>query len=82
MYLVLSEFTSSPISFLQTTKASVFFFIICTLLPSILTYQFKPDVDMYHLILSPLGLPELSLWHMLNAKLKSSGDKASSSDYS
>jgi hypothetical protein len=35
--LSFSAFTSSPVSFLQTTKASLFFFIICTLLSSIVT---------------------------------------------
>jgi len=37
MYLVFSAFTSRPISSLAATKASVFFFIVCTLLPNILT---------------------------------------------
>jgi len=36
MYLVLSAFTSRPISLLAITKASMFFFILCTLLPNIL----------------------------------------------
>ena len=36
MYFVLSAFTSRPISLLAITKASVFFFIVHTLLPSIL----------------------------------------------
>ena len=37
MYLVLSAFTSRPVSLLAITKASVFFFMVCTLLPNILT---------------------------------------------
>ena len=37
MYVVLSVFISSPVSFLQTSKASVFFLTGCTVLPSILT---------------------------------------------
>jgi len=37
MYLVLSAFTSSPVYLLVTVKASVFFFIVCTLLSYILT---------------------------------------------
>jgi hypothetical protein len=37
MYLVLSVLTSSPISLWATTQASVFFFIVCLLPPSILT---------------------------------------------
>jgi len=31
MCLVLSTFTSSPVYVLATTKASVFFFVVCTL---------------------------------------------------
>jgi hypothetical protein len=34
MYLVLSAFTSSPISLVAATKASVFFFTACTLPPN------------------------------------------------
>jgi hypothetical protein len=34
MYLVLSVFTSSPISFVATTKASVFSFTVCALSPN------------------------------------------------
>jgi len=34
MYLVLSAFTSSLVSFLATNKASVFFFIVCMLAPN------------------------------------------------
>jgi hypothetical protein len=37
MYLVLSAFTSRPFSLLATTSASVFYFIVCMLLPNILT---------------------------------------------
>ena len=37
MYLVLSAFTSSPISLVATTKASAFSFTVCTLPPNILT---------------------------------------------
>jgi len=37
MYLVLLAITSSPVSLLATTKASVFFFTVRTLLPNILT---------------------------------------------
>jgi len=37
MYLVLSAFTYSPISFLATTKTSAFSFIVCMLPPYILT---------------------------------------------
>jgi hypothetical protein len=37
MYLVLSAFTSSPVSLLATTRGSVFFFVVCMLLPNILT---------------------------------------------
>jgi len=37
MYLVLSAFTSSPISLVATTKASAFSFTVCTLPPSIVT---------------------------------------------
>jgi len=38
MYLVLSAFTSSPVFLLATTKVSVFFFIVCMLLPNIYIY--------------------------------------------
>ena len=44
MCLVLSSFTSSPIPLLATTKASVFFFIVCTLLPNILTSSARPPI--------------------------------------
>ena len=37
MYLVLSAFTSSPISLVAATKVSAFFFTVCTLPPNILT---------------------------------------------
>jgi hypothetical protein len=47
MYLVLSAFTSSPISFLAATKASAFTFTI-----------YKPEADVHHLISSHPGLPE------------------------
>jgi len=35
MYLVLSAFTSSPVFLLAASKATVFFFIVCTLPPNI-----------------------------------------------
>jgi hypothetical protein len=37
MYLVLSAFTSSPISLVAANKASAFSFTVCTLPPSMLT---------------------------------------------
>ena len=37
MYLILSTFTSSPVFLLVTTKASMFFCLVCTLPPNILT---------------------------------------------
>jgi hypothetical protein len=42
MYLGFLAFTSMPISSLAATKASVFFFIACTLLPSILSSAWSP----------------------------------------
>ena len=41
MYFVLAAFTSSPISLQVTTKASVFFFIVC-ILPH---HQHEPEAD-------------------------------------
>ena len=58
MYLVLSAFTSSPISLVATTKASAFSFTVCTLPPNILTSL--PEAGVYHLISSHPGLPEPS----------------------
>ena len=62
MYLVLSAFTSSPISLVATTKASAFSFRVCMLPPNILTsyHRHKPEADVYHLVSSHPGLPELS----------------------
>jgi len=48
MYLVLSAFTSSPVTLLANTKASVFFFIVRRLPPNIL----PSSADVYHLISS------------------------------
>jgi len=60
IYLVLSAFTSSPICLLATTKAPVFTFIVsafsftvCMLPPH------KTEADVYHLISSDPGLPEI-----------------------
>jgi hypothetical protein len=55
-YLVLSAFTSSPVSLLAITKTSVFFCIVSTLLPN----QCKPDADVHHLISRNPGEPEPS----------------------
>jgi hypothetical protein len=60
-YLVLSEFTSSTVSLLTITKASVFFFIVGILLP----FQHKPEADVYHLISSHPGVPEPSYWYTI-----------------
>jgi hypothetical protein len=46
MYLVLSAFTSSPISLVATTKASAFFFTVCTFPPNILTYLVNTDQNL------------------------------------
>jgi hypothetical protein len=54
--LVLSAFTSSPISLLANIEASAFSFTECTFPPNILT----PEADVYHLISSHPGLPEPS----------------------
>jgi hypothetical protein len=56
--LSLSAFTSCPVSLLATTKASSFFFIVCTLPPNILTYKHKSEGDVFHLISRHPGLPE------------------------
>ena len=60
MYLVLSAFKSVPLSLLATTKASAFIFIVCLLPPNIQHHQYEPEIDVYHLISSPPGLPETS----------------------
>jgi len=56
MYFVLSAFASSPISLQVTTKASVFFFVVCILRH----LQHEPGVDVYHVVASHPGLPEPS----------------------
>jgi hypothetical protein len=58
MYLVLSAFTSSPISLLATTKASAFSLMVCTLPHDMLNNHHNPEGDVYHLISSHIGLPE------------------------
>jgi hypothetical protein len=53
MYLVLSALTSSPISLAAATKASAFFFTVCTLPPNILTgfiiRSFSCFLSVFHL---------------------------------
>jgi len=55
MDLVLSAFTSSPISILATIKASASSFIVCVLPQH---PQHKAEADVYHLVSSHPGLPE------------------------
>jgi hypothetical protein len=65
MYLVLSAFTSSPISLVATTKASAFSFTVRTLPPNMLTSsaQNLVDIDIFYLLtatgLSPGGSTHL-----------------------
>jgi len=59
-YLISSEITASPISLLATTKAFVLSFVVCMLLPNILTSSSKLQADVYHLISSHPGLPKPS----------------------
>ena len=67
--LSFSAFTSRPISSLAATKASVFFFIVCTLLPNILTSSaWSPVIWTRKLTYTFLISPQLeacsSLWRL------------------
>ena len=76
-HVLLSAFTSSPLSLLATTKASVYFFVVCTLPPNILKssawtkswcvpFNFKPTRFTWTLLMA-----------YFKAKLKGHGDKSS-----
>ena len=51
MYLVLSAFTSSPISLVATTRASAFSFTVCVLPPSILTSYILIIIAVYLILI-------------------------------
>ena len=78
MHLVLSAFTSSPISLVTTTRASAFSFTVCMLPPSILTssayarswwvpFNFKPSWFTWTLLMA-----------YSKAKLNGNGDRIES----
>jgi hypothetical protein len=56
--LDLTAFNSSPVSLLDITEGSAFSFIVCTPRPNMISYQHKPEADVYHLISSYRELPE------------------------
>jgi len=60
MYLVLSAFTSSPISLLALPKLLRFPVQCVRFLSTYYYHQHKPEADVHHLISSYPGLPETS----------------------
>jgi hypothetical protein len=60
MQLRFSAFYSRSVSFLETTEAPAFFYIMFTFLPNILRTIALTKPDVYHLISKPPGLPEPS----------------------
>jgi len=62
MYLVLSAFTSKPVSLLATTKNFCLFLysVYVHFHPIYEHHQHKPEADVYHLISSHLSLLEPS----------------------
>jgi hypothetical protein len=77
VYLVLSVFTSRPVSLLAATNASACPFTVCTLPSKIyLHYQHKPEADVYQLISIHPGLPEPSWWHTLRTQFRLYNEKA------
>ena len=78
MYLVLSAFTSSPITLVATIKGSAFFFTVCTLPQNILTslaqtrsrrvpFNFKPSWFTWTLLMmySKANLKAMVIVHLL-----------------
>ena len=69
MYLVLSAFTSSPVSFASTTKASAFSLTVCALPPNILTSIGRESLKFFcvlgfvaYLQVSPVGGSREETW--------------------
>ena len=77
MYLVLSAFTSKPVSLLTTAKASVSFFTACTLLPSILKSSAQTRRWCVLFNFKPSWFTGTLQMAYSSAKLKSNRDKAS-----
>ena len=77
MYLVLSAFTSSPISLVATTRASAFSFTVCMLPPSILTSSAQARSWCVPFHFKPSWFTGTLLMAYSKAKLNSNGDRAS-----
>ena len=77
MYLVLSAFSSSPISLLATTKFSTFSCIVCTLPSNILTSSEITRSWCVPFKVKPSWLTWTLLMTYSKAKLKNNSDRAS-----
>jgi hypothetical protein len=71
---IFSAFTYRPISLLGSTKASVFFFLVCTLPPNELAQTSSWCVPFY---IKPSWFASVILLAYSKAKMKSNGDIAS-----
>ena len=77
MYLVLSAFTSSPISLVAAIKAYAFFFTVCMLPPKILSSSTQARSWCVPFNFNPSWSTRTLLMAYSKAKLKSNGDRAS-----